>query len=166
MSHVYSHLYGLSAVGLRFFTVYGPWGRPDMAMWLFTDAILAGKPIKVFNHGNMRRDFTYIDDIVTGVIATADKRPPNTSVTGGHRVYNIGNNHPEDLMHMISVLEDAIGREAEKTMLPMQPGDVEATYADIEAIRRDYGFEPTTPIEEGIPRFVSWYRDYHRLGNA
>jgi len=166
MSHVYSHLYGMSAVGLRFFTVYGPWGRPDMAMWLFTEAILAGKPIKVFNHGNMRRDFTYIDDIVTGVIATADKRPPDTPETGGHRVYNIGNNRPEDLMHMISVLEDALGREAEKTMLPMQPGDVEATYADIEAIRRDYGFEPTTPIEEGIPRFVSWYRDYHRLGNA
>ncbi len=166
MSHVYSHLYGMSAVGLRFFTVYGPWGRPDMAMWLFTEAILAGKPIKVFNHGNMRRDFTYIDDIVTGVIATADKRPPDTPETGGHRVYNIGNNHPEDLMHMISVLENALGREAEKKMLPMQPGDVEATYADIEAIRRDYGFEPTTPIEEGIPRFVSWYRDYHRLGNA
>lgn len=166
MSHVYSHLYGLSAVGLRFFTVYGPWGRPDMAMWLFTRAILAGKPIKVFNHGNMRRDFTYIDDIVTGVIATADKRPPDMPETGGHRVYNIGNNRPEDLMHMISVLENAVGREAEKTMLPMQPGDVEATYADIEAIRRDYGFEPETPIEEGIPRFISWYRNYHGMGNV
>lgn len=166
MSHVYSHLYGLSAVGLRFFTVYGPWGRPDMAMWLFTKAILAGKPIKVFNHGNMRRDFTYIDDIVTGVIATADKRPPDMPETGGHRVYNIGNNRPEDLMHMISVLENAVGREAEKTMLPMQPGDVEATYADIEAIRRDYGFEPETPIEEGIPRFISWYRNYHGMGNV
>jgi UDP-glucuronate 4-epimerase len=164
MSHVYSHLYGLSAVGLRFFTVYGPWGRPDMAMWLFTRAILAGEPIKVFNHGKMRRDFTYIDDIVTGVVATADRKPPSTGEDGGHRVYNIGNHRPEDLMHMIAVLEDAIGLKAEKEMLPMQPGDVEATYADIEAINRDYGFEPSTSIEDGIPRFVDWYRSYH--GNS
>ncbi len=164
MSQVYCHLYGMSAVGLRFFTVYGPWGRPDMAMWLFTEAILAGRPIKVFNNGNMRRDFTYIDDIVTGVIATADKKPVPTGKAANHRVYNIGNNHPEDLMHMISLLEQALGREAEKTMLPMQPGDVEATYADIQAISQDYGFKPATSIEDGIPRFVDWYRRYHGIG--
>lgn len=161
MSQAYCHLYGLSAVGLRFFTVYGPWGRPDMAMWLFTEAILSGKPIKVFNHGAMRRDFTFIDDIVTGVIATAEKKPPSDESSSGHRVYNIGNNRSEDLMHMIEVLEQAVGRKAEKTMLPMQPGDVEATYADIDAINRDYGFQPTTSIEDGIPQFVSWYADYH-----
>jgi UDP-glucuronate 4-epimerase len=163
MSEAYGHLYDLSAVGLRFFTVYGPWGRPDMAMWLFTKAILAGEPIKVFNNGAMQRDFTYIDDIVTGVVATADKKPPSTGDNGGHRVYNIGNHRSEDLMHMISVLEQTLGVEAKKTMLPMQPGDVAATYADIEAINRDYGFEPTTSIEIGIPRFVSWYRDYHGI---
>ena len=163
MSEVYCHLYGLSAVGLRFFTVYGPWGRPDMAMWLFTKAILAGQPIKVFNNGAMQRDFTYVDDIVTGVVATADSKPLSTGDAGGHRVYNIGNHRSEDLMHMISILEQTLGREAQKTMLPMQPGDVAATYADIEAIRRDYGFEPTTSIEVGIPRFVSWYRDYHGI---
>jgi len=163
MSQVYSHLYELSAVGLRFFTVYGPWGRPDMAMWLFTEAILSGKPINIFNNGDMRRDFTYIDDIVTGVIATADSKPPPSDGTSGHRVYNIGNNQPEELMHMISVLEKVLGRKARKNLLPMQPGDVEATYADIEAINRDYGFKPTTSIEDGIPRFVSWYREYHGI---
>ncbi len=163
MTQVYSHLYGLSAIGLRFFTVYGPWGRPDMAMWLFTEAILSGKPIKIFNNGDMRRDFTYIDDIVTGVIATADSKPLSSDDTTGHRIYNIGNNRPEELMHMVSVLEQSLGRKAEKILLPMQPGDVEATYADIEAINRDYGFQPTTSIEDGIPRFVSWYREYHGI---
>lgn len=163
MSQVYCHLYGLSAVGLRFFTVYGPWGRPDMAMWLFTKAILAGDPIKVFNNGQMRRDFTYIDDIVTGVIATADKKPLPNGETANHRVYNIGNNQPEDLMHMISLLEQELGREAKKTMLPMQPGDVAATYADIDAISRDYGYAPTTSIEVGIPNFIAWYRQYHGI---
>ena len=132
MSRAYSHLYGLSAVGLRFFTVYGPWGRPDMAMWLFTEAILAGKPINVFNHGNMQRDFTFVDDIITGVVATADRRPPPAENGIHHRVYNIGNNKSENLLHMIGVLEEAIGRKAEKVMLPMQPGDVAATYADID----------------------------------
>jgi len=164
MSQAYGHLYDMSLTGLRFFTVYGPWGRPDMAMWLFTKAILAGEPIKVFNNGIMRRDFTYIDDIVSGVISTADSKPPSAGDAGGHRVYNIGNHQSEDLLHMISVLEETLGIEAKKTMLPMQPGDVEATYADIDAINRDYGFEPTTSIEEGIPKFVSWYRRYH--GNA
>ena len=163
MSEAYCHLYGLSAVGLRFFTVYGPWGRPDMAMWLFTEAILAGRPINVFNHGNMRRDFTYIDDIVTGVVAAADNIVVGDEEPTGHRIYNIGNNHPENLSDMIDLLEQTLGCKAEKRMLPMQPGDVEATYADIDAISRDYGFRPTTSIDEGIPKFVSWYKDYHGL---
>ena len=165
MSEAYCHLYGISAVGLRFFTVYGPWGRPDMAMWLFTDAILAGRPINVFNHGNMKRDFTFVDDIVTGVIASADNVGTGDGELTGHRIYNIGNNRSENLLHMIEVLEGALGRKAEMTMLPMQPGDVEATYADIEAISRDYGFQPTTSIEDGIPKFVSWYLDYHGIKN-
>ena len=163
MTEAYCHLYGISAVGLRFFTVYGPWGRPDMAMWLFTDAILAGRPINVFNHGNMKRDFTFVDDIVTGVIASADNVGTGGGNLTGHRIYNIGNNRSENLLHMIEVLEGALGRKSEKTMLPMQPGDVEATYADIEAISRDYGFQPTTSIEDGIPKFVSWYLDYHSI---
>lgn len=162
MSHTYAHLYDLPTTGLRFFTVYGPWGRPDMAMWLFTEAIFAGKPIRVFNHGNMRRDFTYIDDIVTGVVAALDNPPPRGDGPPA-RVYNIGNNKPEQLMHMIGVLEAAVGREAEKIMEPMQPGDVEATYADISAIQRDLGYAPTTPIEVGIPAFVEWYRRYHGM---
>lgn len=165
MSEAYCNLYGLSAVGLRFFTVYGPWGRPDMAMWLFTDAIMAGRPINVFNNGNMRRDFTYVDDIVTGVVATADNIGVSNTELTGHRIYNIGNNRSENLSHMIEVLERALGRNADKKMLPMQPGDVEATYADITAINRDYGFQPTTTIEDGIPKFVTWFRDYHGLGN-
>lgn len=162
MSHAYAHLYGLPQTGLRFFTVYGPWGRPDMAMWLFTQAIFAGKPISVFNHGDMRRDFTYVDDIVRGVIAALDRAP---SAEGGaaHRVYNIGNHRSEDLLRMIEVLEQAIGRKAEKRLEPMQPGDVKATYADIAAIQRDLGFAPSTPIDVGIPRFVEWYRGYHGL---
>ena len=167
MSETYSHLYRLPQTGLRFFTVYGPWGRPDMAMWIFTRAILAGEPIRLFNGGRMRRDFTYIDDIVTGVVASLDAPPPDDGApkAGGsvapHRIYNIGNNRSEELLHMIELLETACGRKAVREMMPMQPGDVEATYADIKAIRSDLGFEPTTSIEAGIPRFVSWYREYH-----
>jgi len=162
MSHAYAHLFGIKAVGLRFFTVYGPWGRPDMAMWLFTKAILEGAPIKVFNYGKMKRDFTYIDDIVTGVVGIAAD-PAKATTQSNHRVYNIGNNRPEDLMHMIAVLEETLGRKAEMTMLPMQPGDVPESFADIGAIRKDYGFEPATPIAKGIPAFVDWYKSYHRL---
>lgn len=169
MSETYSHLYRLPQTGLRFFTVYGPWGRPDMAMWLFTDAILKGQPIKIFNNGDMRRDFTYIDDIVTGVVACLDNPPPDDGQekAGGsvapHRVYNIGNHRSEELMRMIVVLEQALGCEAIKEYLPMQPGDVKDTYADISAIARDIGFQPTTSIDEGIPRFVDWFRRYHGL---
>jgi UDP-glucuronate 4-epimerase len=161
LSHTYAHLYGMPLIGLRFFTVYGPWGRPDMAMWLFTQAILAGKPIQVFNHGKMKRDFTYIDDIVDGVLMTA--REPERGLADGarHRVYNIGNNRPEDLLHMISTLEAALGRKASMEMLPLQPGDVPETFADIDAIKRDFGFEPRTPISVGIPAFADWYRQYH-----
>jgi UDP-glucuronate 4-epimerase len=154
MSHTYAHLYGLHLTGLRFFTVYGPSGRPDMAMWIFTEAILAGKPIPVFNYGKMQRDFTYIDDIVTGVLAVSAKPP---AVTPPHRVYNIGNNRPEEVMHVIELIEKATGRRAEKELLPLQPGDVPATYADITALSTDYGFRPTTPIEVGVPRFVEWF---------
>jgi len=160
ISHVYAHLYALPLIGLRFFTVYGPWGRPDMAMWLFTSAILAGRPINVFNHGKMKRDFTYIDDIVSGVLMVVDNPAPAFGSKDRHRVYNIGHNKPEDLLDMIRILEEELGRPAEKCMLPMQPGDVPESFADIEALRRDYGFEPTTPIAIGIPAFVRWYRDY------
>ena len=169
MSETYSHLYGLPQTGLRFFTVYGPWGRPDMAMWLFTDAVLKGRPIKVFNNGEMHRDFTYIDDIVTGVVACLDNPPPNDGSLkaggskGPHRVYNIGNHRSEPLMRMIGLIEQATGRTALKEFLPMQPGDVKDTYADISAINRDLGFEPTTTIDEGVPRFVDWFRQYHRV---
>jgi UDP-glucuronate 4-epimerase len=169
ISETYAHLYRLPQTGLRFFTVYGPWGRPDMAMWLFTKAILAGEPIDVFGEGNMRRDFTYIDDIVSGVVACLDNPPPDDGEekAGGsrspHRLYNIGNNRSEELTRMIGLIEQACGRKAERRLLPMQPGDVRDTYADISAIRRDLGFEPTTPIDEGVPRFVDWYRTYHRL---
>jgi UDP-glucuronate 4-epimerase len=160
MSHAYAHLYRLPQTGLRFFTVYGPWGRPDMAMWLFTQAIFAGRPIAVFNHGDMSRDFTYVDDVARGVVAALDRAP---AADGGapHRLYNIGNHRPENLLRMIEVLEQAIGRKAVKRLEPMQPGDVKSTYADIDAIRRDLGFEPSTPIEVGAPRFVEWYRNYH-----
>jgi UDP-glucuronate 4-epimerase len=154
----YCHLYKLSATGLRFFTVYGPWGRPDMAYWLFTEAIIAGRPIKVFNEGRMTRDFTYIDDVVQAIIA-ALHQPPRP----GHRLYNVGNHKPEPLLEFIAELERAVGQAAVKEMLPMQAGDVVSTYADIEPARRDLGFEPTTPISEGLPRFVAWYRDYHGL---
>ena len=163
MSECYGRLYGLPMTGLRFFTVYGPWGRPDMSAYLFADAIFAGRPITIFNQGDMRRDFTYIDDIVAGVVAAVD-RPPK-AVEGGppHKVYNIGNHHPEDLMNFIAVLERACGREAIKEFAEMQPGDVKETYAEISATQRDLGFEPSTSIEEGLPRFVQWYKDYHGI---
>ena len=169
MSETYAHLYRLPQTGLRFFTVYGPWGRPDMAMWIFTKAILERAPIKVFNNGDMRRDFTFIDDIVSGVVACLDNPPDDDGVTkaGGsrapHRLYNIGNNRSEELMHMISLLEEACGRTAIKEFHPLQDGDVPATYADIDAIRTDIGFEPTTTIDSGIPLFVDWYTSYHRV---
>jgi len=163
MSHTYAHLYGLKLTGLRFFTVYGPWGRPDMAVWLFADAILSGNPIQVFNHGRMRRDFTYIDDIVAGVLAVSD-RPPAGSPP--HRIYNLGGSRPEDLLHMIAVLEAALGRAAKKEFLPLQPGDIAETCADIAAIARDYGFRPTTPIEVGIPKFVEWFVDWRGRSQA
>lgn len=171
MAHTYSHLYQLPTTGLRFFTVYGPWGRPDMAMWLFTQAILAGKPIDVFNYGKMRRDFTFVNDIVEGVIRTNDTIPTahaiaddaDDSMTGApYRVYNIGNNQPVELMHLIETLEAALGRKAEKNMLPLQPGDVPATFADIDALQRDVGFRPSTPIEAGVREFVDWYKAYHK----
>ena len=172
MAHTYSHLFGLPTTGLRFFTVYGPWGRPDMAMWIFTKAILAGQPIDVFNHGKMRRDFTFVDDIVEGVIRTNDTIPiarpmaadaDDSQTAAPYRVYNIGNNQPVELMHLIEILEAALGRTAVKNMLPMQLGDVPATFADIEALQRDVGFRPSTPIEEGVRKFVDWYRSYHAL---
>ena len=158
----YSRLYGLSLTGLRFFTVYGPWGRPDMAAWLFTAAILKGEPIKVFNEGRMARDFTYIDDIVAGTIAAHDRLPAPTA-GGSHRLYNLGNHRPEKLLDFIRVLERTLGCSARLELLPMQPGDVAATAAEIEASRRDLGFEPRISIEEGLPRFVEWYQDYHRV---
>lgn len=167
MSETYAHLYRLPQTGLRFFTVYGPWGRPDMAMWLFTKAILAGEPIQVFGEGRMRRDFTYIDDIVAGIVACLDAAPADDGLpkAGGsvspHRIYNIGNSRSEDLGEMICLIEQACGRHAERRLLPMQPGDVRDTYADIGAIRRDLGFEPRTAIAEGVPLFVKWYRTYH-----
>ena len=167
MSEAYAHLYRLPLTGLRFFTVYGPWGRPDMMMWIFTQKILAGEPIPVFNHGEMWRDFTYIDDIVAGVLASLDNPPRDDGLpkAGGsekpHALYNIGNHRPEHLMKVIGLIEDACGRKAQVDMLPMQPGDVPTTFADIEAIQRDLGFQPSTSIEAGVPRFVRWYREYH-----
>jgi UDP-glucuronate 4-epimerase len=158
IGYTYAHLYRLPSTGLRFFTVYGPWGRPDMALFIFTRAILAGEPVRVFNHGEMWRDFTYIDDIVNGVLRTLDHTP---SSSPPHALYNLGNHRSEKLTEFIAVLEEALGRKAEIRFEPLQPGDVPATYADIEASRRDLGFEPTTPIGEGIPRFVSWYRTHY-----
>ncbi len=161
ISHAYSHLHRLPQTGLRFFTVYGPWGRPDMSAYIFTKAIFEGRPIPVFNHGDMTRDFTYIDDIVAGVLAALDRPPADDGGAPPHRLYNLGNNKSEKLMRFIEIIEQATGRKAELTMEPMQPGDVQATYADIEASRRDLDFAPTTPIAEGIPRFVAWFREYH-----
>lgn len=173
MAHTYSHLYRLPTTGLRFFTVYGPWGRPDMAPFLFAGAILRGEPIKVFNHGNMKRDFTYIDDIVEGVIRSLDRdaavNPEYDPISADaatsdapYRVFNIGNNDPVPLMDFIGALEKAIGREAEKIFLPMQDGDVPATYADTSLLDQWVGFAPATPIQEGVDRFVAWYRDYYK----
>ncbi len=172
MAHTYSHLYGLPTTGLRFFTVYGPWGRPDMALFLFTRKILAGEPIDVFNYGKHRRDFTYIDDIVEGVIRVLDRIPePNPDWSGDapdsatsrapYRLYNIGNNQPVELMHYIEVLEDCLGRKAEKNLLPLQPGDVPDTYADVSDLVRDTGYKPDTSVEEGVRKFVEWYRDFY-----
>ena len=174
MAHTYSHLFQLPTTGLRFFTVYGPWGRPDMALFLFTKAILSGQPIDVFNHGRMRRDFTYVDDIVEGVVRVADRIPEgNPEWSGDHpdpatskapyKVYNIGNNQPVELMCLIQTLERSLGKKALKNLLPMQPGDVPATYADVDDLVRDVGFKPATSIETGVSRFVEWYRDYHRV---
>jgi UDP-glucuronate 4-epimerase len=174
MAHTYSHLFGLPTTGLRFFTVYGPWGRPDMALFIFTKAILEGRPIDVFNEGRMRRDFTYVDDIVEGVIRTSDHtaqpnpewngaRPDPATSRGPYRVYNIGNNQPVELMYMIETIEKALGKTAVKNLLPMQPGDVPATYADVDDLIRDVGFKPATPIEVGIGRFVEWYRAFYKV---
>ncbi|MGH9401007.1 MAG: NAD-dependent epimerase [Terriglobia bacterium] len=177
MAHAYAHLYSLPVTGLRFFTVYGPWGRPDMALFLFTQAILAGEPIEVFNFGKMRRDFTYIDDVVEGVIRVMHRIPqPNPQWNTGqpdpatsaapYRLYNIGNNNPVDLMVLISTLESKLGRKATLKMLPLQPGDVPATYADIDDLVHDTGFKPATPIETGIEQFVDWYRTYYKLSRG
>lgn len=160
IGHTYAHLYGVPSTGLRFFTVYGPWGRPDMAAFLFTRAILAGEPISVFNHGEMWRDFTYVDDIVAGILAAVARRPAGTPP---HAVYNLGNHKSEKLTDFIALIEGALGRKATYKFEPMQPGDVARTYADIDASRRDLGFEPKTPIAEGIPRFIRWYTDYYRV---
>jgi UDP-glucuronate 4-epimerase len=174
MAHTYSHLYRIPTTGLRFFTVYGPWGRPDMALFMFTRNILAGKPIDVFNYGNHRRDFTYIDDIVEGVVRVLDHVPePNPDWNGDvpdsassnapYRLYNIGNNKPVELMHYIEVLEDCLGMKAEKNMLPLQPGDVPATYADVTDLVRDVGYKPDMSVEQGIANFVAWYKDYYQV---
>ena len=172
MAHTYSHLYGIPTTGLRFFTVYGPWGRPDMALYLFTRAILAGEPIKVFNNGKMKRDFTFIDDIIEGVIRVTDRpalsdpnwssdNPDPASSTAPYKLQNIGNNNPVELMHLIKTIENALGKKAEKIMLPMQPGDVPATYANIDPLIDDVGFKPETSIEEGVAKFVGWYQEFH-----
>ncbi len=174
MAHVYSNLYGLHTTGLRFFTVYGPWGRPDMALFLFTKNILAGKPIDVFNYGNHRRDFTYIDDIVEGVIRTLDHlpeknaawdsdAPDSASSFAPYRLYNIGNNAPVELSHYIEVLEDCLGKKAERNLLPLQPGDVPDTYANVEALVQDVDYKPNTTVEVGIKNFVEWYRDFYKV---
>ena len=174
MAHAYSHLYKIPATGLRFFTVYGPWGRPDMAMFIFAKAILSGTPIRLFNHGNMRRDFTYIDDVVEAVVRLMDRPPQGNPAWSGAepdpatssapwKIYNIGNNRPEELLHVVSLLEKELGHAAVREMLPMQPGDVPATYADIDDLARDVGFRPATTIEDGIARFAKWYRAYQKI---
>ncbi|MRI83451.1 MAG: NAD-dependent epimerase [Nitratiruptor sp.] len=174
MAHTYSHLYNIPTTGLRFFTVYGPWGRPDMALFLFTKAILEDRPIDVFNYGKMKRDFTYIDDIVEGVVRVIDnppkpdgcwsgRRPNPASSKAPYRVYNIGNGAPVELMEFIKAIEKALGKEAKKNMLPIQPGDVPATWADTSALERDFGYRPNTPIQDGVARFVQWYRSFYNL---
>jgi UDP-glucuronate 4-epimerase len=173
MAHTYAHLYGLPCTGLRFFTVYGPWGRPDMALFRFTKAILAGQPIQVYNYGRMQRDFTYIDDVVEGVVRTLDRpakpdpawtsEAPNPATSSApFRIYNIGNHQPVDLLRMIEILEQTLGKPAKKQFLPLQPGDVPATYADVEDFIAEVGFKPETPIEEGVRKFVEWYRAYYK----
>ncbi|MBI3563124.1 MAG: NAD-dependent epimerase [Gammaproteobacteria bacterium] len=177
MAHTYSHLFNLATTGLRFFTVYGPWGRPDMALFMFTRNILAGKPIDVFNYGDHKRDFTYVDDIVEGVVRTLDKiASPNPHWSGNDpdpgtskapwRIYNIGNNNPCDLLRYIEVLENCLGKKAEKNLLPLQLGDVPYTYADTSDLMNDVGYKPGTPVEEGIQRFVDWYRNYYNIGRG
>lgn len=161
MSRTYAHLYGLPQTGLRYFTVYGPWGRPDMAPMLFTRRILAGEPIQVFNEGRLSRDFTYVDDIVAGTVACLDSPPVAEGNQPPHKVYNIGNNTPVPLMEFIATLEEALGRKAVQELLPMQPGDVKETYADIDPMRRDFGYEPRTQLREGVARFVAWYKDHY-----
>ncbi len=175
MAHTYSHLFAIPTTGLRFFTVYGPWGRPDMAYFLFTEAILNNRPIKVFNHGNMQRDFTYVDDITEGVMRVIDRAPePNAAwdrvqlhaptSSAPYRIYNIGNNAPVRLLDFIEAIEHALGKKAEKNMLPMQPGDVETTYADVSDLVAEFGYQPSTSIEEGVGRFVDWYKEYYGEG--
>ena len=174
MAHSYSYAYGMPMTGLRFFTVYGPWGRPDMALFLFTRAILEGRPVRLFNHGKMWRDFTYVDDIVEGIVRVGDlapvadvSRPPSSGQSPAPwRVFNIGNRHSEELRHFLAVLEDALGKKAVVELLPMQPGDLERTEADIDDLEETVGFRPTTPIEVGIPRFVEWYRQYYTHGTT
>ena len=170
IAHSYSHLYGMPVTGLRFFTVYGPWGRPDMGYFKFTDAIVRGKPIEIYNHGRMQRDFTYIDDVVEGIMRVLE-RPPKCSVlqesagavlsNARYKIYNLGNHQPVDLLKFIEIIEQAVGIEARKTFLPMQPGDVVSTYAQMDDLYEATGFRPTTPVEEGLPKFVQWYREYY-----
>lgn len=172
MAHAYAHLFRVPTTGLRFFTVYGPWGRPDMAMWIFTKAILEGKPIQLFNHGKMRRDFTYVDDVVESVVRLIERpAAPDPAWSGNHpnpstsaapwRIYNIGNNQPADVPYVVDLIEKALGRPAHRELAPMQPGDVPETYADVDDLMRDVGFRPSTTIEDGVARFVAWYRAYH-----
>ncbi len=176
MAHTYSHLYGIPTTGLRFFTVYGPWGRPDMALFLFTKAILEGRPIDVFNHGRMQRDFTYVDDIVTGTVKVIDKPPRGNAGWNGkapepssspapYKIYNIGNNSPVPLMEFIEAIEEALQRRAKKNFLPMQPGDVPATWADVDDLGRDFGYSPSIPVAEGVKRFVEWYLNFNEGQN-
>jgi UDP-glucuronate 4-epimerase len=163
MSRAYSHLFGLPATGLRFFTVYGPWGRPDMALFIFTRAILEGRPITLFNEGEMQRDFTYVDDIVAGVVAALDRPPPGAPGDPPHRLYNLGNHRSEPLRRLVELVEQAVGRKATIELAPMQLGDARASFADIASATRDLGFLPRVSIDEGVPRFVAWYREYHYL---
>jgi UDP-glucuronate 4-epimerase len=175
MAHAYASLYGLPCTGLRLFTVYGPWGRPDMAYFLFTKAISEGRPIDVFNHGKMKRDFTYIDDIIEAAVRVIERipapdpswsgeRPDSATSYAPYRLYNIGNNDPVELLRLIEIIEDCVGKKAVKNFLPMQPGDVPATYADVEDLMRDAGFKPSTPLEEGLRKFVEWYNSYYGAG--
>ena len=163
MAYSYSHLYRLPVTGLRFFTIYGPWGRPDMAIFLFTKAIAEGRPIKLFNHGRMRRDFTYVDDVVQVISRLADQVPAAIGPGAPARIYNVGNHRPEDLTHVVSLIEKELGRAAIKEMLPMQPGDVSETFADVGDLKRDVGFEPRTSIEDGVRNFITWYRSYYGI---